>query len=870
MSAIEACGDFGTPKRQSGSNGDEILFRCPLCHAEGSDTKGRMLRVARRMDGGDLPYVGCRNHDTTEGWRRIVKALRDAGVPGRLLSPRSGQTGHAEEGSPGAGSGTGSGADGSVDAGREQRGGFPDRPDGLGEDDPIPDDEISAWEDALWTPKGRKYRAYLNRRGLTDETIRACRLGLGSFRWRPGARRAIRIVVPIFDPDGICVNARLIGTGKSVKRMPIPHPELTKTTDDGIVKFLTYGAPTRLYGIDELATNTELGGENAKAVVFVFAGEFDRILGKQAGLLALTTTNGEKGLPRSKDGAYLEGRDVVVCYDCDEAGRNGARKFARAAVRVGAGRVRVVDLDPDRADGYDFADLANEGARDDPAGWLAKFLALVDETPDFEDDGSGPGGDSAPPWELSDLGVAEQVLYRDGYGLRYVQESGTWIAWDEERGLWLKYPRNDWIAASNAITGYVREQRALLRGAEEESAEEEYRKFLKQYVNAGKVSAVVRMMADMWQARTSIAEIDARPELLNTANGTLNLETFELFDPAPEDLLTKRTRGAVLEEGSATEGEQIWAGVLERSVPDEGTRDALQRMCGVSLLDGNPLQLMVFLLGPTGTGKSVFSELLLYALGDYAGPFNLSMFRDNQDEKPRADLVRALTQRVIFASEASEQWRLHVDQVKRLTGEDTITARLPHSGEYVDRMPAFTPWFRTNQAPHIESPDLALYRRLLVFPFDHPYTSGAGGRGRGNGKGRGNGSFVARNKALLADAALTWAVEGLMAWREEGSGDIERSGEMVRAEMRFREALNDTQMFLAEETEPDGAGRAAFKDVYERYEIWCSEAGILERDKLSKKALGDRLTALGFRSAKSNSVTYRRGIVLKSRSRNLQ
>lgn len=812
----------------------ETLFRCPLCAAEGHDKKGRMLRIARRLDGGDLPYVGCRTHDSREGWRRIVRALRDAGVPERLLKPASGQTGHAEGASSAAGA-----------VSPDGRGGFPEREGGLGEDDPIPDDDIQAWEDRLWSADGRKYLRYLRSRGLTDDTIRHARLGLGAFRWTPGKRPQPRIVIPIFDADGIAVSARLVGIRKGVKRLPLPHPELRN--EDG-TKYATYGPPVRLYGVDELATNTELGGEKASASVYIFAGEFDRLLAVQAGLLALTATSGEKALPRRADAAYLEGRDVVVCYDCDDAGRAGARKFARAAQKIGAKSVRIVDLDPDRDDGYDFADFAVESDGD-----VAEFLNLADIAPEYADDGSAGDGDGeAPPWEFSDRGIAEQVTFEYGHEVKYVPESDSWMGWDAQYGAWTKYPKHDAIAPVEAIARYVRSTRTALKDAEPDSAEDKYRAFLAQYLNQGKMSSVTRQMSTLWGSRVRLLDVDARPELLNTANGTLNLETMEIQDFAPEDMITKRTRGAVLEEGSDTAGERKWNEILERSVPDPGTRDALQQMCGVSLLDGNPLQIMVFLLGGTGTGKSVFSELFMYALGDYASSFNLSMFRDNQDEKPRADLVRALTQRVIFASEASEQWRLHVDQIKRLTGGDTITARLPHSGEYVERLPAFTPWFRTNQAPHIETPDLALYRRLLVFPFEQPYT----------GK-RESGDFVLKYREAVADAALTWAIEGLIVWREEGRGEIERSGEMVRAEMAFREALNETQMFLAERTEPDGAAKVEFKDLYQAYEVWCEESGIPDRDRLSKKALGDRLSALGYRKSEGNSKRWRHGIALR-------
>ena len=834
ISIMESSGNFGRPTSQSSAKGIETLFRCPLCEGEGHDTKGRNLRVARRLEGGETPYVGCRTHSGPEDWKRLKAALLESGVPARLIATGGNSGGYSRP---------------------EATGGFPERPEGLGEADPVDPEAIAEWAERLWSPTGARYLAYLRKRGLSDTTIVDAQLGVGAFAFGPDKKPQPRITIPIIGADGSIVNVRLSSIKAGVKRLPLPHPEMLNEEGD---RFLTYGSPTRLYGVDRLAAQEEIeGSDNGDPVqyVFVVAGEWDMLLLRQYGFLAVTGTGGETTLPWKRDGALLRDRHVIVIYDCDDAGRKGARKFAQAATEEGALSVRVIDLDPTREDGYDVADFLLQ--KEDPA---EELIGMVAAAPLFEAIEPSVGEKRrGPAWEYSDLGVAEQVAFRDGGVLKFVSESRTWISWNEENGLWTKYGVQDDIAPQAAITEYVREAREELRGAEEDSPEEAWAKFIYQYLNSGKSFSAMRKLSNLWEMRVSINDIDAQPHLLNVRNGTLDLETGRLFDPAPEDFLTKRTNGAVLLDTSkVTEGELAWKKIIERTVPDPDTRLALQMISGISLLDGNPLQIMVFLLGVTGTGKSVFAELFAYAIGDYAGSFNLSMMRDNQDERPRADLVRALTQRVIFASEASEQWRLHSDQIKRLTGEDSIPARLPHSGEYIERVPAFIPWLRTNQAPRIESADLALYRRLMVFPFEQTYV-----RRKGEEGSNVRGSFVVRTRDLVADAIVTWAIEGLLTWQDSGAGEVEKSHEMVRAEAAFRDALNDTQGFLSEETEPDGSGRVVFKELYDRYVNWAFDAGIATKDVLTKKGLGDRLTGLGYVTQKSNGVTYRIGLVFK-------
>lgn len=844
LASALAAGSGTAPRRQGSDHGDELLLRCPLCEAEGRDTKGRMLRIAQRLDGSDLPFVGCRRHDEPGDWNRLRAALIERGAPEELLVPATRDRPRGRDDPKGAGR---------PGAGRPA-GGFPARPDGLGESDPVDDEQIDEWTMRLFGPSGRRYLDYLRRRGLTDETIRTYRLGLGAFRWGVDKKPQPKITIPIFNADGICVNVRLGSIKPGVKRLPLPHPELT--TEDG-ERYLTYGAPTRLYGVDSLAASAP------DEVVLVVAGEYDRLLAEQAGFPAVSGTGGEGALPRAADGAHFAGRDVVIVFDADAAGRKGAAKWAAALHATGAA-VRVVELDADRDDGYDLADLLAEHGAEAGARRLHELIRAAPGWTPAADTRARRESGAAPAWEFSDQGIADQVAHRVGAHLRYIPESSSWMRWSTRRGVWVVGSARDAAPATNAVLDYVREIAEDLAGAEEDGPEDAWRKFVAGYANAGRNTGAVRMLSAMPSMRVPLASLDARGDLLGVANGVLDLSSGELYDARPEDLMTKQCRGAILEnlsEGEVeSEGEKIWRDFIERSVPDPGTRNALQTMAGISLLDGNPLQVMVFTVGKTGTGKSAFSELMKHALGTYGAPLNLSTFRDNQDERPRADLVRLLTQRVAFASEASAAWHLHVDQIKRLTGEDSIQARLPHSPEYVERMPAFTPWLRTNNPPTIHQADQALWRRMVVFPFNEPY--------RGTDKARAGGGYVARVRDIVADAVITWAVEGLLRWLDSGGGDLEKSPEMMLAEMSFREELNDVQAFLAAMTKPGSAreNRVPARDLYEAYAEWCFASGVPSRDVLGVRAFGLQMSSLGYEKYRSAGVVYRLGIRLTSAS----
>lgn len=94
--------------------------------------------------------------------------------------------------------------------------------------------------------------------------------------------------------------------------------------------------------------------------VLFLEGEWDQLAAWQHGLNAVGWTGGATNVPSPADLEPLRGLEVVVLFDCDDAGRRGAAKWAEALAVI-ARSVSVADLDPSRTDGYDVRDWFNEG-----------------------------------------------------------------------------------------------------------------------------------------------------------------------------------------------------------------------------------------------------------------------------------------------------------------------------------------------------------------------------------------------------------------------------------------------------------------------------------------------------------------------------
>lgn len=153
---------------------------------------------------------------------------------------------------------------------------------------------------------------------------------------------------------------RWLGLGTDGERVTIP----VRAGDGSLVGLLRYqpdaaqrGAAAKTVALpgsrrDLFPSPEQL--EPGSRTVFVLEGEPDAVRALSLGLEAV-------GLPgvqgwRPEWAARFRGFGlVVVCLDCDEQGRGAARRVAADADAAGVD-VRILDLAPHRADGYDLTD----------------------------------------------------------------------------------------------------------------------------------------------------------------------------------------------------------------------------------------------------------------------------------------------------------------------------------------------------------------------------------------------------------------------------------------------------------------------------------------------------------------------------------
>lgn len=323
-------------------------------------------------------------------------------------------------------------------------------------------------------------------------------------------------------------------------------------------------------------------------------------------------------------------------------------------------------------------------------------------------------------------------------------------------------------------------------------------------------------------------KFDADPWLLNCTNGVLDLRTGQLGDHDPTLRLTKITDTAYQPDAVHDDVTAILQAV------HDDVRPWLAKALGQTLV-GDVIEDLVLILDGSGpNGKTTIVEAVNATLGDYATTAASKLImHGGHDEHPT---IKADLRGVRFAaiSETEEGGYLRAEQVKALSGGDTIKARFMRA-DYFEFTPSHHLVIATNHRPRVSSNEHALWRRLRLVPFPYRYVE----------------PHLAGPDDLIADKALrgrvkrsperraallAWLVAGCRAWQAEGIGGCQPVDEATRA---WRESEDLVTGFLAEHVD-FGQGEVGGKDLYDAFVRYSDDQGAR---KWSNKRFSNELLA---------------------------
>jgi putative DNA primase/helicase len=402
--------------------------------------------------------------------------------------------------------------------------------------------------------------------------------------------------------------------------------------------------------------------------------------------------------------------------------------------------------------------------------------------------------------ELQDTDVANGVRLaaRHGQDLKFTPERG-FLVWDGRR--WAVDDRSigvQALAKETAISIFDEIKDAKDRDAR------------MQHAKRSQSKAAIESM--IWLVRSEpgifarLTDFDKNGWVLNVRNGTLDLRTSELKPHLREDLISNLVEIDFDPEAEA----ELWDAFLWR-VTDRNQElyEYLRRFVGYLLVGDTSDQSLHFLYGLGANGKSVFCEVLMRLLGDYAMAASPDMIMIRRHGGIPNDIARLRGVRAALMNETTQGAKFDEAKLKDLTGGDTLTARFLHQ-EFFDFHPTHRIVIRGNHKPNIAGTDDGIWRRLRILPFTVQIPADEQDRD------------LLRKLEVELPGILNWALQGCREWQQGGL----RPPQIVTAAVnQYREESDTLGRFIVECCEVRPLAQVKSSSLFKRYQEYAQAAG---------------------------------------------
>jgi putative DNA primase/helicase len=284
----------------------------------------------------------------------------------------------------------------------------------------------------------------------------------------------------------------------------------------------------------------------------------------------------------------------------------------------------------------------------------------------------------------------------------------------------------------------------------------------------------------------------------------------------------------------------LWERVVDEALGGDADFVAgFQRACGYSATGDTREEVFFILHGPTRSVKSTICDALAAGLGDYVhnGVSSETWVEQRNVGGARGDLVQLAGVRMAISPESSKKNTMATALIKAFTGGDPITAAAKYQHEQT-MTPTAKVWLHTNEIPRLPDDDDAIWRRAIIFPFNHPPAVPD-----------------PSIKATLKDASvsgagvLSWVVEGFAAWQRYGLA----VPDIVKHEtLCVRLGMDPLQGWWEECCAAEEGVRTSNESLRESWEKWRKSYQV--RDSVGPKEWGVRMKARGLESYFSHGV----------------
>jgi putative DNA primase/helicase len=435
------------------------------------------------------------------------------------------------------------------------------------------------------------------------------------------------------------------------------------------------------------------------------------------------------------------------------------------------------------------------------------------------------------PAAVSEDKVATLFVEKHGAGLLFCHTRGKWFVFDEKSGVW--HPDETRRGFDFA--------RRMARDAAKKGDE-------KARANAGRAafaSGVERLAQSDQSVAATIGVFDTDPYLLGTPGGVVDLRTGR-YVTAGRDARITRMMAVAPSDGAVC---PLFLKFLHEAVGgDEAFIEHAQRTLGYALVGENSEQVLVFIHGPGGNGKSVLVKLMTWIFGSYAAVASMDAFTATKGDKHPTDLAKLAGARWVASTETAKGRMWDEQRIKQVTGGEKISARFMRQDEF-EYLPQFLPVISGNDRPRFPTVGEAERRRFIVWPFTHKPPE----------KDR----ELSNKLQAEGPGILRWLIDGCMKWmaaRKAGGDALARPMAVRDATDKYLAEQETLQAWIEEECVVGPKERTAPGALLDRYSAWAMRRG---EARLRSPEFKDALEKLGFTRKTVGGKIWWSGIALR-------
>lgn len=301
-----------------------------------------------------------------------------------------------------------------------------------------------------------------------------------------------------------------------------------------------------------------------------------------------------------------------------------------------------------------------------------------------------------------------------------------------------------------------------------------------------------------------------KPGIIPLKNGNLHLDELEMHRMYPDDFFLWRLPTIYLPPEEPAGQCPRWAAFLEETIPDEDQRKTIQEYVGYMLMHwAKPHHKVLFIVGPTRSGKSTIVNVLEALFGDVNTSVSPQQAADNEYYAESLRNKWTNMRNDISAKDLRDpaMW-------KAIVAGDTVKARAIYDSP-TDFQVLAKAMYTANELPMATSDDDAVLERYLVISAPNTVPDE---------------DIDPRLKEKLIrekPGILNWAIKGYKRLIDQDHFTHDPSPGEIRAKWSWRKAsefaISD---FIERHIKFDGDEYEVKSKLYQRYKSFCHERGV--------------------------------------------